>query len=243
MEPYLAEIRMFGGNFAPQGWATCDGQILSIAENEALYTLVGTTYGGDGVSTFALPDLRGRIPIHMSDNYGLGVKGGSETVLLTSTEMPSHTHIPQVDSNIGNSATPFNQFWSANDYKSFSANARKSCEHERASGRFHWRKSTVRQHDACADCDFHHRIARDLSEPEVVRSLAHRTTSPVPEGEIKPCQIPIWEKSECFHSTLPHKGGRSAMDNSFPSVKIKHYFRYSATRTAAMDGQPLRSPI
>jgi microcystin-dependent protein len=121
-DPYIGEIRMFGGNFAPQGWATCDGQILSISENEALYTLIGTTYGGDGMNNFGLPDLRGRIPIHPAGNYPIGDKGGSETVILLSAQMPSHTHIPQINSDLGDSATPSGQFWSANDYKNYSAN-------------------------------------------------------------------------------------------------------------------------
>jgi microcystin-dependent protein len=123
MDPYIGEIRMFGGNFAPQGWATCDGQLLSIADNEALYTLIGTTYGGDGVNTFGLPDLRGRVPVHTSaqPHYTLGSIGGSEMVTLVSSEMPSHSHIPQVDANLGNTDMPSGQVWSANDYKNFSS--------------------------------------------------------------------------------------------------------------------------
>ena len=95
--PYVGEIRMFGGNFAPQGWAFCDGQLLAIAENDALFALIGTTYGGDGQSTFALPDLRGRIPLHqgqgssLSPHY-LGEHGGAETVTLTTAQLPNHTH-------------------------------------------------------------------------------------------------------------------------------------------------------
>ncbi|MBO9557898.1 MAG: phage tail protein [Caulobacter sp.] len=95
-EPYLGEIRMFGGNFAPVGWAMCDGQIVSIAENDALYTLLGTTYGGDGVNTFGLPDLRGRVATHQGSKNGqtyvMGQMTGVETVTLTTNQMPAHTH-------------------------------------------------------------------------------------------------------------------------------------------------------
>lgn len=95
-EPYLGEIRMFGGNFAPIGWAMCDGQIVSIAENDALYTLLGTTYGGDGINTFGLPDLRGRVATHQGSKNGqtyvMGQKTGVESVTLTTAQMPAHTH-------------------------------------------------------------------------------------------------------------------------------------------------------
>lgn len=88
---------MFGGNFAPQGWAFCDGTILSIAENDALFALIGTTYGGDGQSTFALPDLRGRVPVHQGslggNNFVLGQLGGSETVTLMNHQVPPHNHM------------------------------------------------------------------------------------------------------------------------------------------------------
>ena len=91
-EPFLAEIKIFAGNFAPRGWALCDGQILPINQNQSLYSLLGTTYGGDGRTSFALPDLRGRLPMHYGNGYTLGSKGGSETVTLTPAEIPSHTH-------------------------------------------------------------------------------------------------------------------------------------------------------
>jgi len=96
-QPFIGEIRMFGGNFAPQGWAFCDGQLLPIAENDALFALIGTTYGGDGQSTFALPDLRSRIPVHQGQGPGLslrviGSNGGSETVALTAAQLPMHSH-------------------------------------------------------------------------------------------------------------------------------------------------------
>jgi microcystin-dependent protein len=91
-QPYVGEIRMFAGNFNPSGWAFCDGSILPISENETLFQLIGTTYGGDGQSTFALPDLRGRIPIHMGGGFILAETGGVETVTLTVQQIPSHSH-------------------------------------------------------------------------------------------------------------------------------------------------------
>jgi microcystin-dependent protein len=97
MDPYIGEIRLFAGNFAPRGWALCNGQLLPIAQNVALFSILGTTYGGDGIQTFALPDLRGRAPVHMGRGPGLapvtlGQARGSETVTLVEGEMPGHTH-------------------------------------------------------------------------------------------------------------------------------------------------------
>jgi len=97
MEPFIGSILIFGGNFAPRGWALCDGQLLSIPQNTALFSIIGTTYGGDGVSTFGLPDLRGRAPIHMGTGPGLthrslGSRGGEQSVTLTTAQMPAHNH-------------------------------------------------------------------------------------------------------------------------------------------------------
>lgn len=97
MEPFIGEIRMFSGTYAPQGWAFCDGSILAIANNSALFSLVGTTYGGNGQTTFALPDLRGRLPMHPGNGPGLsprtlGESSGSESVTLLATQMPAHSH-------------------------------------------------------------------------------------------------------------------------------------------------------
>lgn len=99
-EPFLAEIRIVGFNFAPRGWAFCDGQVLPINQNQSLYSLLGTTYGGDGRTSFALPDLRGRTPIHVGNSNGgashtLGQKSGEETHTLNNSEMPQHTHTIQ----------------------------------------------------------------------------------------------------------------------------------------------------
>jgi microcystin-dependent protein len=91
-QPYVGEIRMFGGNFAPAGWLFCQGQLLPISENETLFQLIGTTYGGDGQSTFALPDLRGRVPIHQGNGFILAETGGAEEVTLTVQQIPAHTH-------------------------------------------------------------------------------------------------------------------------------------------------------
>jgi microcystin-dependent protein len=96
-QPFIGEIRMFAGNFAPTGWALCNGQLLSIAQNDALFALIGTTYGGNGQTTFGLPDLRGRIPVHQGagaglSNYLVGQAGGSESVTLISSQMPIHGH-------------------------------------------------------------------------------------------------------------------------------------------------------
>ncbi|WP_452597750.1 phage tail protein [Pontimicrobium sp. MEBiC01747] len=98
MDPFLGEIIMFGGNFAPRGWALCDGQLLPISQYSALFSILGTTYGGDGRTTFALPDLRGRSPIHAGHGPGLstmklGQRGGTETKTLNITELPSHNHL------------------------------------------------------------------------------------------------------------------------------------------------------
>ena len=91
-QPYVGEVRLVGFNFNPQDWALCNGQLLSIAEYQTLYALIGTTYGGDGVNTFALPDLRGRIPIHQGNEYVMGQIGGSESVTLTTNSYPAHNH-------------------------------------------------------------------------------------------------------------------------------------------------------
>ncbi len=103
--PFVGEIRMFGGNFAPAGWAFCDGQPVPIAENETLFTLIGTTYGGNGETTFNLPDLRGRLPVHQGNGFVLASKGGVEEVTLTTQQIPIHTH-PLVASK--NNATASN---------------------------------------------------------------------------------------------------------------------------------------
>lgn len=112
-EPFVGEIRMFAGNFAPRGWAFCDGQLLAVSQNDALFSLLGTIYGGDGRTTFGLPDLRGRIPIHAGTGPGLsprrlGAKAGEEKVTLTVNQLPSHGHPMRASSNTANALNPGN---------------------------------------------------------------------------------------------------------------------------------------
>jgi len=105
--PYLGEIRLFAGNYAPTGWAFCEGQILPIDQNDSLFFLIGTTYGGDGQTTFALPDLRGRAPIHTNaSSYALGEIAGAEEVTLGGTQIPVHSHTAGASSALGTSASP-----------------------------------------------------------------------------------------------------------------------------------------
>jgi microcystin-dependent protein len=114
-EPFLGEIRMFGGNFAPLGWAFCSGQLLPISEFDALFNLIGTTYGGDGQTTFALPNLQGRFAVHQgsngSSNRIIGEIDGTETITLNASQMPGHAHTA-VGSGSGNLGSPANAFWS-----------------------------------------------------------------------------------------------------------------------------------
>jgi len=107
-QPYVGEIRMFAGNFAPAGWMFCEGQLLPISENETLFQLIGTTYGGDGESTFALPDLRGRIPIHQGNGFILAETGGAEEITLTVSQIPAHSHPMLASLNAGNSTNAQN---------------------------------------------------------------------------------------------------------------------------------------
>ncbi len=105
-EPFLSEIKMVGFNFAPRGWAFCDGQILPINQNQSLYSLLGTTYGGDGRTSFGLPDLRGRVPMHFNSAHPQGLKSGQEAVSLTTVEIPSHTHDARATSAPASSVNP-----------------------------------------------------------------------------------------------------------------------------------------
>ena len=115
-QPFVGEIRMFGGNFNPAGWMFCDGQLLAISEFDTLFNLIGTTYGGDGQSTFALPDLRGRVPLHMGTqggtNYIIGQASGVENVTLTVNQIPTHSHPMPGSTNAATTADPTNNILS-----------------------------------------------------------------------------------------------------------------------------------
>ena len=119
--PYIGEIRMFAGNFAPVGWAFCNGALMAINQNDALFNLIGTTYGGDGQTTFAMPDLQSRVPLHVGPGFALGQTGGVESVTLTTSQIPAHNHVPQANSGQGSQAGPGNGVWALaniNDYSS-----------------------------------------------------------------------------------------------------------------------------
>lgn len=113
-QPYVGEIRLFGGNFAPAGWMFCNGQLLPISQYDTLFNLIGTTYGGDGQTTFALPDLRGRVPVHVGPGYSLAQSGGVETVTLNTTQIPGHSHPAIASSAAASQASPLNGSWTAN---------------------------------------------------------------------------------------------------------------------------------
>lgn len=118
-EPFIAEIRMVGFNFAPRGWAFCDGQLLPINQNQSLFSLLGTTYGGDGRTNFALPDLRGRTPIHQGAGHSLGQKAGAETVALTTAEIAAHTHEAIATSDAATQKSPVSDNLFANATANF----------------------------------------------------------------------------------------------------------------------------
>ncbi|HMF90927.1 MAG TPA: tail fiber protein [Candidatus Angelobacter sp.] len=116
--PFVAEIRIFAGTFAPKGWALCDGQLLPISQNTALFSLLGTTYGGNGTSNFALPNLQGNAPMQAGQGPGLSLRdlgetGGEQTVTLLQTEMPAHSHSVQGSSTVANQLTPVNNAWAS----------------------------------------------------------------------------------------------------------------------------------
>ena len=112
-QPFIGEIRMFGGNFAPAGWMLCQGQLLPISQNDALFNLIGTTYGGDGQTTFALPNLASRVPVHQGPSFTLGQAGGVESVTLTTNQIPVHTHQASCYAVAGNLASPTNGRWAS----------------------------------------------------------------------------------------------------------------------------------
>lgn len=130
MEPFIGQIQAFGFNFAPRGWAMCNGQLLAISQNTALFSLLGTQFGGDGRTTFGLPDLRGRFPLHMGQgpglpNYVMGQTGGTDSVTLLSTNMPSHTH-PLLAAEEGSSDNPSGTFIAGDGTNAFASSQNTS---------------------------------------------------------------------------------------------------------------------
>jgi microcystin-dependent protein len=110
-EPFLSELRIFSFVFAPKGWAQCNGQLLPINQNQALFSLLGTTYGGNGQTNFALPDLRGRVPHHEGSGHTLGEKAGSEFVTLTQSQLPAHNHVVNASSAVADAIDPTGSVW------------------------------------------------------------------------------------------------------------------------------------
>jgi microcystin-dependent protein len=122
-QPFVGEIRMFAGNFAPAGWMFCDGSLLPISEYETLFNLIGTTYGGDGQQTFALPNLQSRVPVHQGNGFVLAQMAGEETVTLTVSQIPAHTHVPLADSGTGSQTSPSGNVWANSTNLPYSPNA------------------------------------------------------------------------------------------------------------------------
>lgn len=118
-QPYVGEIRMFAGNFAPAGWMFCEGQFLPISENETLFQLIGTTYGGDGQSTFALPDLRGRLPVHQGNGFILAETGDAEEITLTVAQMPAHAHALIASATAATSRAPVGRTLALSQYDAY----------------------------------------------------------------------------------------------------------------------------
>lgn len=119
-QPFIGEIRMGGWNFAPQNWALCNGQLLAIADYDALFNLIGTTYGGDGQTTFALPNLQGRVPVHQTNGFVMGQIAGTETVTLTTNEIPAHSHTLAAQSAAGSQPSPAGGIWASSALEQFS---------------------------------------------------------------------------------------------------------------------------
>jgi len=125
-EPFLAEIRIFSFGFPPKGWALCNGQLLPINQNQALFSLLGTTYGGDGRVNFGLPNLQGRVPFHMGNGMTLGERAGESAHTLNIAEIPAHTHTPAASSATANASTPIGNFWANAGKTNFASSSNTS---------------------------------------------------------------------------------------------------------------------
>ena len=171
-QPYIGEIRMFAGNFPPVGWMFCEGQLLPISENETLFNLIGTTYGGDGQSTFALPDLRGRVPVHVGNGFQLAQAAGVEDVTLTVAQLPAHTHGFMASKDPASQSRPPGTVLASNSPTSIYRTlvppppaGGDECIDDRADG---W-ESAAHQLPAVPVCGFHHLAVRDLPVPNLER--------------------------------------------------------------------------
>jgi microcystin-dependent protein len=122
-EPFLAEVKIISWNFPPKGWAFCNGQLLPINQNQALFSILGTTYGGDGRTTFGLPNLQGRVPFHVGDGLSLGEVGGETAHTLNSSEMPAHNHVPSASNQTATQGSPSGNFWAAQNAAAYAASA------------------------------------------------------------------------------------------------------------------------
>ncbi len=163
-EPFLSEIRMMSFVFAPKGWALCNGQLLPINQNQALFSLLGTTFGGDGRVNFALPDLRGRTPIHVGQAHTLGERGGEPAHTLTISELPTHPHVAQATSAMATIGTPTTSTMLANSAQAFlySSTATNLAGHERRHDRQYRRLAGTPQHAAVPHALVLHRPAGHL---------------------------------------------------------------------------------
>ena len=121
-EPFIGEVKVIAFTFPPKGWAFCNGQLLPISQNQALFSILGTTYGGNGTTTFALPDLQGRTPLHTGNGVALGQRSGEESHTLIVSEMPAHTHVPVASSNTADQASPVGNYWATSGTYSAYAN-------------------------------------------------------------------------------------------------------------------------
>lgn len=121
--PFMAEVKVLSFGFPPKGWAQCDGGTLPINQNQALFSLLGTTYGGNGQTTFGLPDLRGRIPMHLGSGLSLGQNGGEQAHTLIQSEMPAHNHLANANSALADQGSPAGNFWAAQDTAAYAASA------------------------------------------------------------------------------------------------------------------------
>lgn len=121
-QSFIGEIKMFGGNFAPRGFARCDGQLMSIAQNTALFALVGTTYGGNGQTTFGIPDLRGRVPVHQSGTSPIGQSAGSENITLLTTQIPAHSHVLNAGAGGTKSNSPASAYFASGGAQQYASN-------------------------------------------------------------------------------------------------------------------------